>query len=249
MDECARVLVPGGIMAINVDDILNFKKVNSKSDIVQIQLMGHIYQKMLRKHQIYMTERIIWQKPLAWTKRMNVSNHEKTVHTSYRILDNYEPIYIFRKNGEREMPDEETVVNSKLTKEQWNEWVRGIWKIKTVYKREQHPCEWPEELPRRLVQMYSYENDTVLDPFLGSGTTVKVARELNRQGFGYEREIQYKAAIMKKLGVTEAAESAQPLLDFAKKAIISPAVEDAEAAAGAKLFRDEAKAEEIVTAA
>jgi hypothetical protein len=49
--------------------------------------------------------------------------------------------------------------------------------------------------------MFTYEGDTVLDPWLGSGTTVKVARELNREGIGYEKEPQYKAVIMKRLGL------------------------------------------------
>ena len=51
--------------------------------------------------------------------------------------------------------------------------------------------------------MFSFEGDIVLDPFLGSGTTVKVARELNREAIGYERELQYKPVIMKKLGIAE----------------------------------------------
>jgi DNA modification methylase len=63
-----------------------------------------------------------------------------------------------------------------------------------------HPSIYPDELVYRLIKMFSYEGDTVLDPFLGSGTTVKVARELNRDGIGYEKELQYKPVIMEKLG-------------------------------------------------
>ncbi|WP_457570928.1 DNA methyltransferase [Desulfovulcanus sp.] len=253
MSECARVLVPGGIMALNVGDIQNFKGKTGKSDVVQIQLMGHFYQTALRRHQIYLTDQIIWQKPLSWANRKHVSYSENTVHASYRIIQHYEPVYIFRKNGQRELPDEETRMKSLLTKEQWTEWVQGIWKIQTVQKMGKHPCEWPEELPKRLIKMYSFENDVVLDPFLGSGTTVKVARELNRKAIGYERELQYKSVIMEKLGVNSHAECAQPMLDFVKQAMVGPAVEDAEtaaeAAAGAKLFRDEEKAEETASAA
>jgi hypothetical protein len=70
--------------------------------------------------------------------------------------------------------------------------------------------------------MFSFEEDIVLDPFLGSGTTLKVARELNRQGIGYERELQYKAVIMEKLGVTpvaEAAATSESMMDFARKSL------------------------------
>ncbi|MBU2549598.1 MAG: site-specific DNA-methyltransferase, partial [Proteobacteria bacterium] len=63
-----------------------------------------------------------------------------------------------------------------------------------------HPAIYPDSLVERLIRMFSYEGDTVLDPWLGSGTTVKVARELNREAVGYEKEAQYKSVIMKKLG-------------------------------------------------
>jgi hypothetical protein len=70
--------------------------------------------------------------------------------------------------------------------------------------------------------MFSFEEDIVLDPFIGSGTTVKVARELKRQGIGYERELQYKAVIMEKLGITPVAEAAAvsgSMMDFARKSL------------------------------
>ena len=63
-----------------------------------------------------------------------------------------------------------------------------------------HPSIYPDELVRRLVLMFSYVGDTVLDPFLGSGTTVKVARELGRDAVGYERDPKYKEVIMRRLG-------------------------------------------------
>ena len=77
----------------------------------------------------------------------------------------------------------------------------GVWKIEPVRNTDGHPCMYPDELVNRLVRMFSYAGDTVLDPFLGSGTTVKVARDLERVGIGYERELKYKPVIMKKLGL------------------------------------------------
>jgi ParB family chromosome partitioning protein len=84
LKECARVLVSGGIMALNVGHINNFKGRNGKNDFNQIQLMGHIYQGYLRKHQIFLTDLIIWKKSLNWTKRPDISFSEKTPHTSSR---------------------------------------------------------------------------------------------------------------------------------------------------------------------
>ena len=85
MEECARVLVPGGVMALNVGDIINFKGNNGKSDQVQIQLMGHKYQSYLRKYGIYLTDIIIWAKRPAWRK--NRLWHLQRRYCSYLIQD------------------------------------------------------------------------------------------------------------------------------------------------------------------
>lgn len=202
LKECNRVLKPGGIMALNVGDIINFKGANGKSAPTQLQLMGHRYQSWLRKYGIFLTDLIIWDKTLIpWRKRPDISYTPDIIHTSYKILCNFESVYIFRKKGEREIPSDDVVLNSRLTKEQWVDWIPGVWKIKPVHHMQGHPCVFPDELPHRLIKMYSYEGDLVLDPWLGSGTTVRVARELNREAVGYEKEPQYKAVIMKKLGI------------------------------------------------
>ena len=218
--ECARVLVPGGVMALNVGDIHNFKGSKGKNDFTQIQLMGHKYQASLRKHGIYLKNHIIWIKAKAWSKHPEIHFDEDTVHTSYKILDTFEPVYIFRKEGKREIPSEDVVLRSKLTKEQWKGWVPGVWEITPVKNMEGHPSIYPDELVYRLVKMFSYEGDTVLDPFLGSGTTVKVARELNRDGIGYEKEIQYKPVIMKKLGLIpeqDVVDGSETVAEFFKR--------------------------------
>jgi len=201
MKECARVLVPGGIIAINVADILNFKGPSDQSDSPQIQLIGHTYQSILKKYGVYLTDVIIWAKPRAWSKNRYGKFKIDTIHTSYRIFNNWEPIYIFRKKGEREIPSGEIELRSRLTQEQWIAYVNGVWEIEPVKNNLEHPCIYPDELVNRLVRMFSYVGDTVLDPFLGSATTVKVARELGRVGIGYEKELQYKPVIMKRLGI------------------------------------------------
>ena len=66
-------------------------------------------------------------------------------------------------------------------------------------KREKHPAPFPEEMPKRLIKLYSFYGDSVLDPFLGTGTTAKVALELGRKAFGYELNKEYEPLITKKL--------------------------------------------------
>ena len=201
MKECGRVLVDGGIMALNVGDIHNFRGEKGNNDFTQIQLVGPKYQAFLRRHGIYLQDKIVWVKSNhAYSMDVSKAWSWKTPHTSYRILVNHDPVYIFRKKGEREAPSEEIALRSRITKEDWTQWATGIWFINRV-KQEGHPAIYPDELPRRLIRMFSYIGDRVLDPFLGSGTTLKVARELGREGIGYERELQYKQVIMEKLGV------------------------------------------------
>ncbi len=242
LDEAARVTVPGGIIALNVDDITNFKGETGKNKQLYLKLMGHFYQGHLSKHQIFLTDVIIWSKPVAWRNKLQYSYKENTTHTSYRIIDNFEPVYIFRKAGKREHPPEDVSLNSKLTKEQWISWAPGVWEIAPVQNQEKsgHPAQYPDELCNRLIRMFSYEGDIVLDPWLGSGTTVKVARELGRNGFGYERDIRYKDIIMKKLGVAVVEAERKPgrMVEFHNK-VMSESTELSEVVAS-KVNRDRA---------
>ena len=129
MKECARVLVPGGVIALNVADIIDFKGQNGQSDNSQIQLAGPIYQGSLKQHGVYLTDEIIWAKRPAWGKNRYSKYRVDTPHTFYSIYDNWEPVYIFRKKGEREIPPDEIVLVSKLTREQWISYVNGVWAI------------------------------------------------------------------------------------------------------------------------
>jgi ParB/RepB/Spo0J family partition protein len=219
LSECARVLVPGGVMAINVGDILNFKGQNGKNKFFQIQLIAHIYQKFLRKHDVYLMDQIIWVKdsnPFTLDDTKNYT--EKTNHTEYSIIPRHESILIFRKKGERPVPSEDVVLESMLTREQWKMYAPSVWKIDRIRKADGHPCPFPDELASRIIKMYSFVGETVLDPFLGSGTTIKVARELGRDGVGYERDLRYKATIMKKLGVEVPAET-EGVVAYSKKVL------------------------------
>ena len=121
MTESARVLVPGGIMALNVGDIHNYKGPEGKNEQSQIELVGHKYQSFLRRHKVYLSDIIIWVKRThAHSKDVSKVMTDKTPHTAYRILISYDPVYIFRKAGDREIPSEQAAANSILTKEEWS---------------------------------------------------------------------------------------------------------------------------------
>ncbi|MBF0527730.1 MAG: ParB/RepB/Spo0J family partition protein [Deltaproteobacteria bacterium] len=206
--ECSRVLVSGGIIFLNFGDIHNYGTRNGGRP--EIFKMGPHYLEILRKHGIRLTDEITWEKNSNWVNNQQVSYSDRVRHTSYRILNNTEHLWIFRKDGERNVPVD-LEYQSKITKDEWKEWVNGVWKINAIQSQKDHPAQFPEELVGRAIRMFSYKGDKVLDPFLGSGTTVKVACELGRVGIGYEKEEKYKSIIMKKLGTEVIAGETQSI--------------------------------------
>ena len=101
-------------------------------------------------------------------------------------VDEYEDLYIFWKPGEF------TIDRRKLTKTEWSNWgKRRVWYIPSVSKNDDHEAKFPPELARRVIRLYSEEGDLVLDPFVGSGTTVVAAAELNRNYIGIDKEKKY----------------------------------------------------------
>ncbi len=196
--ECARVLVPGGVVFLNFGDIHNYGSRNGGAP--EVLPMGGFYNDLLRKHGLRLTDTLIWEKNLNWDSCQQVMYSGRCPHTSYRTLNNSEYLWVFRKDGKREVPLD-LEYESRLTKEEWKELVPGVWKIRSVPSQDKHPAQFPEALVERAVRMFSYKGDVVLDPFLGSGTTVKVARALGRNGIGYERMEKYKPVIMEKLGI------------------------------------------------
>jgi DNA modification methylase len=222
MKECARVTVPGGVIALNVDDIYRFKGKLGK-DNPHIQFMIHKYQSFLRKHGVYLEDKIVWIKDLnPHSQDRSRAFSADTVHTTYRHIKRHDFVYIFRKKGERLVPSEEANLASTLNKDEWKAFIPSVWTIPAEWESKGHPNVFPEELARRVIKMYSFVGETVLDPFLGSGTTIKVARELDREGIGYEREDGlYKATIAEKLKGTEPVTDVEPtegegLADYAK---------------------------------
>lgn len=144
---------------------------------------------------------IIWQKKTT----MNTTGGA-TIMGSFPYPQNgmieidYEHILIFKKPGESQKVDRRIKEKSELTKEEWKEYFSGHWHFGGA-RQIDHEAMFPEELPKRLIKMFSFYNDIVLDPFLGSGTTVKVALELKRNAIGYEINENFVNIIKKKLGL------------------------------------------------
>jgi len=180
--ETFRVLVNGGRACINVAN-LGRKPYIPLSDYIS---------KMMIEIGYNMRGEIIWNKSAsaspstAWGSWKSASNPT--------LRDIHEYILIFSKGDykrERKKKEKE-IIKDTITKEQFIEWTKSIWTMKAESaKKIGHPAPFPEELPYRLIQLYSFESDVILDPFMGSGTTAVSALKSKRRFIGYDTEENY----------------------------------------------------------
>ncbi|MEO0268963.1 MAG: site-specific DNA-methyltransferase, partial [candidate division WOR-3 bacterium] len=144
---------------------------------------------------------IIWQKKTTMNTTGGANVMGSFPYPPNGIVEiDYEFIHIFKKPGKNKKVSKEIKEASKLSKEEWKEYFSGHWHFGGA-KQIGHEAMFPDELPRRLIKMYSFVGDTVLDPFLGSGTTVKVALELKRNAIGYEINKDFLKIIKEKLEI------------------------------------------------
>jgi site-specific DNA-methyltransferase (adenine-specific) len=175
--EVWRVLVPGGRTAINVANIGRKPYIPLHAYIIEI----------MNKIGFLMRGEIIWNKSAsagistAWGSFASSSNP--------CLRDVHEYILIFSKlTGKLEKGTKK----DSISKENFVEWSKSVWEFPAVSARKiGHPAPFPEELPSRLIHFYSYEEDVILDPFIGSGTTALAAFKLNRHYIGYEIVPEY----------------------------------------------------------
>ena len=124
----------------------------------------------------YLYDQRIWHKDPCWENSKWHSN-------SYRAVDEFEHVYIFWQPGITEYD------RGRLAPEEWSEWgSRGVWNIPSVRRNDRHEAEFPEELARRVIQLFSPLGGVVLDPFVGSGTTTAVAERMGRQWIGIDTD-------------------------------------------------------------
>ena len=116
----------------------------------------------------------------------------------------YEFILLFKKPGATPPVSAEVKEQSRMTTEEWNTYFQGHWNFPGE-KQSKHLAMFPEELPRRLIKMFTFVGETVLDPFLGSGTTSLAAKNLGRNSVGYEINEEFVPVIEEKLGLRQGA--------------------------------------------
>ncbi|MFZ5448692.1 MAG: DNA methyltransferase [Thermodesulfobacteriota bacterium] len=195
--ECFRVLREGARLCINIGDQFTRASVYGRYKV--IPLHAELINQCEHIGFDFMGA-IIWQKKTT----MNPSGGA-TVMGSYPFPPNgiveidYEFIHIFKKPGQGKKVSKEIKEASRLTKEEWKAYFAGHWYFGGT-RQVGHEAMFPEELPRRLIRMFTFQDDTVLDPFLGSGTTLKAALDLARNAVGYEINPDFLEAIPEKIG-------------------------------------------------
>lgn len=145
----------------------------------RVKIVGGIIEDLALEASLYPYDRRIWVKDPAWANCNWTSN-------SYRSVDEFEYVYIFWKPGVTK------VDRKRLPDGAWAEWgSRAVWNIQSVRKNDIHEAMFPIELPRRLIMLFSDKGDTVLDCFMGSGTTALAAAELGRNYIGIDKEQKF----------------------------------------------------------
>ena len=201
--QVIRVLIPGGIACINIGDATRTRDG-----------VFHLYPNHSRVIETF--ERlgmvtlpyVLWKKPTTKPRYKGKGAFLGSGFlppNAYVTLD-MEFILLFRKGGLRTFPPKDPRrYNSKFTKKERDEWFSQVWTIlgtrQTHRDLERRVAAFPEEIPRRLIRMFSIEGDLVLDPFLGSGTTLKCAMDLNRRFIGYEKMESLSAIVKEKMGL------------------------------------------------
>ena len=187
--ECIRTLSPDGKICINIMPIFlagnetKFKRRVTKTVITDIE------------NYMYSTGEMYLHSLYIWDKRKIV---RFSSFGSYPYPPNifstmpYEWIIVFAKEGKRKINKENKKL-SKISVEDWQNWaINSIWEMQPESsKRVGHPAPFPLELPMRLIKLYSFVGDVVLDPFVGSGTTLIAAHKLNRKSVGYDVNPEY----------------------------------------------------------
>lgn len=203
--ECYRVLEKGRYICVNICDIISHE--------CKYPIPAH-YVLLLQRAGFEYREDIIWRKPSGIgskggsgaAKRFGLLIQHP--YPMYYFPNNiFEHILILRKGkfdykSVSEEDKREAGIDIDEAKHRWNS---DIWEMhpetKNQYSKGAHPAMFPEELPESLIRLYTYAGETVLDPFLGSGTTTKVAASLDRRSIGYELNRDYLPIIRQKSNI------------------------------------------------
>lgn len=198
--ECYRVLHNGCRLCINIGDQFaravyygRYKVIPIREEIIKFcENIGFDYMGA-----------IIWQKVTTSNTTGGGIQMGSYPYPRNGILKlDYEFVLIFKKLGDAPKPTTEQKELSKMTAEEWNSFFAGHWNFAGA-RQNNHIAMFPEELPRRLIRMFSFIGESILDPFAGSGTTALAARNTDRNSVNYEINPEFIPVIKEKLEIQQ----------------------------------------------
>ncbi len=180
--ECHRVLKPNGKLVIN-SPIMPMKKseLNTHHNRDIFNINNDIERTIFENTDFYLYGTVIWDK--GSTDQLMMGSYPYP--PNFYFLNTVEFINIFVKDGKPEQIEKERKEQSRLTKEEWRDYISTIWRFPPEKNRD-HPAPFPVELPQRIIKLFSFVDDIILDPFMGSGTTAIAALSTGRKFVGYE---------------------------------------------------------------
>lgn len=183
--EALRILVPGGRVACVVGDVCISRKKGGRHHVLPLSADIQVRARKLGFDNLT---------PIRWLK---VANIKLEASRSSRFLgkpnlpngivkNDLEHILLLRKPGGYRSPTADQEARSRIENEDYARWFSPVWADVSGQLRREHPAPYPVEIPRRLIRMFSFTGDTVVDPFLGTGTTSVAAIETGRNSIGVE---------------------------------------------------------------
>jgi modification methylase len=197
--ECLRILVPGGRVACIVGDVCISRRKGGRHHVLPLAADFQVRTRKLGFDSLT---------PIRWQK---VANINMECSRSSRFLgkpnlpngvvkNDIENILFFRKSGGYRKPTEQMERRSRIETSDYMKWFSPVWTDVKGQHRRDHPAPFPLEVPRRLIRMFSFAGDTVVDPFSGTGTTAFAALETGRNSISVEIEPAYVKLIEQRLG-------------------------------------------------
>jgi modification methylase len=199
--ECLRVLVPGGRLVVVVGDVLLSRKKHKRHMVVPLHSDIQVRCRAMGFDNLA---------PVIWHKITSVNHegrgpgmlgkpYEPNSIIKNNIKNNIEYVLMLRKPGGYRSPTPTQRALSKMSKEDYATFFSQIWTDIPGARRKDHPAPFPVELANRIIRMFSFVGDTVLDPFVGSGTTCLAAQKAHRNSIGCDVNGEYVATALARL--------------------------------------------------
>ncbi len=180
LKECIKILLPDGKIALNIGNV--YSNDNKEKRMYTVNLILDLWKILNSLNDLNFMGTIYWKKTTS--RKGAVLFGSYPYPSNFMISTALEAIHVFRKKGTRKV-SKEIKEKSRLTKVEFRHFREPIWELNGV-SNNMHPAVFPAELPRRLIKMYSFYNDVILDPFCGTGTTNVEALKLDRNSIGID---------------------------------------------------------------